>query len=87
MLTWSGGGTDVGCDSAEFGCGDGPALPGEPTDGIAVRDSGIECGAFREYDIDPPPGVWPPAGGAAFGLENIEKYILIIEMIHFSFCS
>lgn len=49
MFTWSDGGIDVGCDNDELGCGEGPALPGEPTDGIAARDSGIECG-FLEYD-------------------------------------
>lgn len=59
ILTWSAGGTDVGWDNEEFGCGDGPALPGEPTDGIAGRDSGIEFG-FREYDNEPPCGVLPP---------------------------
>lgn len=49
LFTWSAGGIDDGCDNVEFGWGDGPALPGEPTDGIAVRDSGIEWG-FLEYN-------------------------------------
>lgn len=47
------GGTDVGCDNVEFGCGDGPALLGEPTEGTAI-ESPIECG-FREYVEAPPP--------------------------------
>lgn len=37
------GGTEVGCDCAELGCDDGPALPGDSTDGgSAVRDSLVE---------------------------------------------
>lgn len=67
QLTVSGhGGTEVGCDNAELGCGDGAALPGEPTDGMADSVSGTECGVRPNV---PPelatavPGVQEPAGG------------------------
>lgn len=59
------GGTDVGCDSAEFGCGDGAALPGEPTDGMADSVSGTECGVRPNAApvLLRVPGVQEPAGG------------------------
>lgn len=52
-LTCSGGGTDVGCDNDEFGWGERPILPGDPTDGIALIDSGTECW-LREHGVLPP---------------------------------
>lgn len=43
----------MGCDNDEFGWGDNPILPGDPTDGIAFIDSGIECW-LREQGVLPP---------------------------------
>lgn len=58
-ITCSGGATEVGCDDDEFGCGDSPILPGEPTDGIAFIESGIRCG-FRWQEPGPLLGVVSP---------------------------
>lgn len=53
-LTCSAGGTDVGCDCAEFGCGcgEGAGVAGEPTEEV-VATAGIDDAEspkeLREY--------------------------------------
>ena len=71
-ITWSDGGTEVGCDNVEFGWGDGAALPGDPTEGTGI-ESPIE---FLEYDEPPPCGV----PGVVFDLrkENVERLNMCI---------
>jgi len=57
-LTCSAGGTDVGCDCAEFGCGcgDGAGVAGDPTEEEATAGIDDESPKeLREYVEAPPP--------------------------------
>jgi len=54
-LTCSAGGTDVGCECAEFGCGEGAGVAGDSTEATGIEESPPK--EFREYVEAPPCGV------------------------------
>lgn len=66
MSSCSAGGTDVGCDCAEFGCGcgDGAGVAGDPTEEEATAGIDDESPKeLREYVEAPPPPCGVPWEG------------------------
>lgn len=55
LSSCSAGGTDVGCECAEFGCGEGAGVAGDSTEATGIEESPPK--EFREYVEAPPCGV------------------------------